>query len=194
MKILSKDEDTRRIKVQCETCGTVIETTIGTYETLKNLKICPTCYKSYEAGFVKKIGTEFEITGSDFLPDKPFSRQQIQLRHLSPECNYYTRTVVPHTLSNRNDNWCPLCRKMDKGKDFNSKVYALVGDEYSVLGDYRGSKTKILMKHNVCNYEWMVRPDNFLGNKNKAGSKCPKCQKAKKSFEAHKIYARYHTS
>ena len=55
-------------------------------------------------------------------------------------------------------------------EEFVKEVYDLVGDEYTVLGEYVNSKTKILMKHNICNYEWMVNPCDFL-----SGKRCFKC-------------------
>lgn len=56
-------------------------------------------------------------------------------------------------------------------KQFEKEVYDLVGDEYTVLGEYKKSKTKILMKHNKCGHEWEVAPNNFISKR----SRCPKC-------------------
>lgn len=56
-------------------------------------------------------------------------------------------------------------------KQFKQEVYDLVGDEYTVLGEYKNSKTKVLMKHNKCNTEWKVVPNNFL-----RGTRCPNCE------------------
>ena len=56
-------------------------------------------------------------------------------------------------------------------KQFKQEVYDLVGDEYTVLGEYKNSKTKVLMKHNKCNTEWEVIPNNFL-----RGTRCPTCE------------------
>lgn len=56
--------------------------------------------------------------------------------------------------------------------EFKQEVYDLVGDEYSVLGTYKNNKTKIKMKHNVCEHEWGVIPNNFL-----RGTRCPACEK-----------------
>ena len=56
-------------------------------------------------------------------------------------------------------------------KQFKQEVYDLVGDEYTVLGEYKNSKTKVLMKHNKCNTEWEVVPNNFL-----RGTRCPTCE------------------
>lgn len=60
-------------------------------------------------------------------------------------------------------------------KEFLDRVYKLVGDEYSVLSDYISRHDKVSMKHNVCGYVWDVESGAFLGNKNKKGSRCPKC-------------------
>ena len=59
---------------------------------------------------------------------------------------------------------------MPAKRDFVKDVYSLVGDEYTVLGNYINNKTKILMIHNKCGYQWDVQPAHFLN-----GSRCPKC-------------------
>lgn len=43
-------------------------------------------------------------------------------------------------------------------EQFVEEVRQQRGDEYTVLGQYKGNKTKILMKHNTCGTEWEVRP------------------------------------
>lgn len=70
-------------------------------------------------------------------------------------------------------------------EEFVKEVYDLVGDEYSVLGEYIGANTHILMKHNTCNHEWDIKPSNFL-----SGKRCPECNhptydinKARKLFK-----------
>jgi len=55
-------------------------------------------------------------------------------------------------------------------KEFKQDVFDLVGDEYTVLGEYINTDTKILMKHNICKYEYYVTPNHFL-----RGTRCPKC-------------------
>lgn len=52
---------------------------------------------------------------------------------------------------------------------FKQEVKDLVGNEYTVLGEYINNKTKIAIRHK-CGKEYDVRPDHFLG-----GSKCPVC-------------------
>ena len=58
-------------------------------------------------------------------------------------------------------------------KKFKKQVYDLVGEEYTVLGEYELANNKILMRHNCVdcgNYEWGITPAHFLN-----GRRCPKC-------------------
>lgn len=55
-------------------------------------------------------------------------------------------------------------------EEFVNEVKELTNDDYQVLGRYSGSKTKLLMKHKKCGFEYEVKPNVFL-----SGSRCPKC-------------------
>ena len=66
-------------------------------------------------------------------------------------------------------------------KQFRYEVEQLVGDEYSVLGEYVSASTKIKMKHNECGYIYKIAPNNFL-----IGNRCPLCNLA--STPEIKIY------
>lgn len=70
---------------------------------------------------------------------------------------------------------CPNCYGHFKKttKQFKEMVYNLVKTEYSVLGEYVGSKEKILMKHNFCGHEWLIQPNKFV-----QGRRCPKCKES----------------
>ena len=59
--------------------------------------------------------------------------------------------------------------------DFIKEIFILVKDEYHVVGEYINSKTKITIKHNICNNEFDVYPPSFLGTKNRKGTRCPFC-------------------
>lgn len=45
---------------------------------------------------------------------------------------------------------------------FLTEVYTLVGDEYKILSEYVNSRTKIKIKHNKCNHEYEVKPNDFF--------------------------------
>lgn len=55
-------------------------------------------------------------------------------------------------------------------KEFKKEVYNLVKDEYMILGKYVNNKTKIKIKHNICNNIYEVTPNMFL-----KGRRCPFC-------------------
>lgn len=64
---------------------------------------------------------------------------------------------------------------------FIAEVYALVGQDYTVLSQYCGKDTKISMMHNICGKSFEMSPHNFLN-----GSRCPICAKQIRS-EKRKI-------
>lgn len=53
--------------------------------------------------------------------------------------------------------------------EFLKIIYDLVGDEYTVLSEYKGNRNKILMRHNICGNEWRITPSNFIEH----GTRCP---------------------
>lgn len=54
--------------------------------------------------------------------------------------------------------------------NFCKEVYGLVGEEYTILGQYINAKTKIKIQHNKCHYIYDVTPDGFF-----KGRRCPQC-------------------
>lgn len=91
-------------------------------------------------------------------------RTKILVRH---SCGYEWRTN-PHTLST--GHGCPVCKGNLKKctETFRDEVKKLVGEEYTVLGDYVNTHTPILMKHNECGLEFTMSPKSF-----KFGQRCP---------------------
>ena len=61
-------------------------------------------------------------------------------------------------------------------EDFIKKTFNVYNNEYTVIGNYINSNTKIKIKHNKCGNIWEPRPYNFLAKK----SKCPYCAGNKK--------------
>lgn len=65
---------------------------------------------------------------------------------------------------------CPVCsgNKKVTTEEFKERVYKLVGDEYTVLGEYINNSTPIEIKHNVCNTTFYMAPKAFS-----RGQRCP---------------------
>lgn len=101
----------------------------------------------------------------------PYQGSKIKIPHRHKPCGYVWN-VKPNVLD-QNTYGCPFCSgKVRKDIDYLRKeVRQLVGDEYSVIGNYINTHTKITFKHNVCGNEFDMSPHNFL-----SGQRCPLCQ------------------
>lgn len=53
---------------------------------------------------------------------------------------------------------------------FLKEVFELVGDEYTVLTEYKNNKEKVTLRHEVCGHVYDVTPNSFTG-----GRRCPPC-------------------
>ena len=56
--------------------------------------------------------------------------------------------------------------------EFKEIIKRVHNDKIIVLGEYKNSKTKILVKNIVCNHEWEAIPHVLIN-----GHGCPKCSK-----------------
>ena len=64
------------------------------------------------------------------------------------------------------------------------RCYNLHKDEYSILSTcYINNHTKIMIKHNKCNHEWLVKPIHFSN-----GSGCPNCYNKSKGENSIKLF------
>lgn len=115
------------------------------------------------------VGEEYEVL-SLYIK----SKEKVEFRHKA--CGTVFKMQPSNFLSGQR---CKECSNKEATKNqrhttekFINDLFELVGDEYTVLGEYVNNHTDILIKHNVCNHNYLVRPSNFKG-----GKRCPKCQK-----------------
>lgn len=136
---------------------------------------CPKCNtgggfkkKKTHADFAKEVK---EKVGKEYLILSKYvdSKTKVLLKHNI--CGYEW-SVLPGSITNSGQR-CPKCSgKLKKTtKMYKEEVFNLVGSAYRVLGDYQNCMKKILMKHEICGYEWEITPNSFL-----SGTRCPKCQ------------------
>jgi very-short-patch-repair endonuclease len=69
---------------------------------------------------------------------------------------------------------CPICEKEIFNKQQEEKINKIFNNEYSLLSKYIKSSKKVLVRHNKCNNEYYITPDNIFQNR-----KCPFCSKKK---------------
>lgn len=136
---------------------------------------CGNCSIKRRAENNRKTNEEFtlevyDLVGNDytFLEDYIHTEKNILCRHNACGNEW---SIRPSNFLN--GTRCPQCKNLKPRltqDEFEQRVYALVGDEYSVLGKYRGHKNRVLMKHNECGHEYTVISNTFL-----SGRRCPVC-------------------
>ena len=140
---------------------------------------CPTCCVSPNKGNTQKktaaqfrqevfdlVGTEYEVLGEYQSNKKP-----IEMKHNAAGCDcQYFVTPANFLFSNHR---CPACYGSGVGTTdaFKERVYALVGDEYEVVGEYVNSSTKIDLLHHACGNIYDVSPSHFIHS----GRRCRHC-------------------
>ena len=157
-----------KILHKCKKCGH--EWKVRPNDVL-NGEGCSACY-----GTPKKTTEQFKeevkkITGNEYtvLGEYINNKTKILMKHDICGHEYY---VTPNRLLSAK-NRCPDCYGTPKKttEQFKEEVKKIVGNEYTVLGEYVSAHTKILMKHNICGHEWKIVPNNILN-----GVGCPHCK------------------
>lgn len=65
-------------------------------------------------------------------------------------------------------------------EQYTQEVFDLCGDEFKVLGEYKGNKIKIEMYHKTCGRTFMIKPNHFLMRK-----RCSLCAIEYRNNNAH---------
>lgn len=176
-----------KIRHNCDKCNNY-EYEIVASEFLKGVK-CQKC-----AGRVKRTTEDFKkevyyLVGDEYTVLGKYinTKTPIKMRHNCPDCNNHEYEVKPKNFLNLG-NRCPKCKGTHKKslEEFKKEVHDLVGNEYTVLGEYINTNTPIKMRHNCpdCNnHEYEVRPVDFISKSNR----CPICNgNIRKSLEEFK--------
>jgi len=166
-----------KILMRHNTCGYVYEIKSSDFLRGHRCQKCSTNALKTTEKFKKEV---FDLVGDEYevLGEYTGANDKILMRH--NKCGYEWDVRASHILQGTG---CPKCHVRTKATEqFKQEVLELVGEEYIVLGEYVSAKTKILMKHKKCGYEYLVTPDSFL-----RGRKCSKCfggvKKSQAQFE-----------
>lgn len=65
--------------------------------------------------------------------------------------------------------------KRKTNEQYLKEVFDVWGEEYSILGEYKNQREKILVRHNICGREYLAYPDNLI-----KGHGCSECYKKNK--------------
>lgn len=177
-----------KIRHNCNFCSNNVYAT--TPASILSGRGCPVCAvekvknnsrKTHEF-FIREVNS---ILGSDYIVLSNYinGTTKVKVKHI---CNSFTTNeywVRPNSMLT--GSGCAVCSRK-KNNDlkrksqtkFEQEVFNLLGDSYSVLGNYINSSTKITMRHNSfhCNkHVWDVLPFNILSKH----CKCPACEDIK---------------
>lgn len=133
----------------------------------------------------KQVGNEYT-----FLEEYKGVVIKIKVRHNCKKCNNYEWFITPDQFLHSKSR-CPKCFGNIKKttEQYKIEVYNLVGNEYTILGEYINAKTKIKIRHNCnkCdNYEWEILPPNIL-----KGHGCPICGIDKLTMSQRKTHSEF---
>ncbi|MFJ8258565.1 DUF2726 domain-containing protein [Peribacillus asahii] len=167
----------KKVEIRHNSCGNQYE--VAAYSFLNNGRRCPKCSR-VQAGkkrrnshekFVKKV---YEVLGDEYTVTGTYVnlRSSIEVRH--NKCGNVWSPKADKLAMGRG---CPKCNGtfLKTHDEFVREVFELVGDEYTVLGEYKGNKFPVAIKHNICDYEGKMMPNNFL-----RGARCLRCTGAER--------------
>jgi hypothetical protein len=135
---------------------------------------CPICSEKNRIIKKTRLHSDFikmvdEIWNKKIIVLGNYTRGKDKIKFKCNICNCEWYTVPYNILRGYG---CPQCAGVKKKSDeeFKQEIYNLVNNEYEFLEEYLDSRTKILIKHNICNFIYKVSPSVFL-----SGCRCPKC-------------------
>lgn len=180
--ILGEYQNThRKIKIRHnnDKCNShIYEATPAKFLTGRRCPKCANNTKYTNEEFKKHI---YDLVGDEYTVISKYidAKSKIKLRHNFSECNYNIYDTTPDKFNH--GVRCYVCTKRRQTQEsikthqqFCDDVVNLVGSEYTIIGKYINSKTKIKLKHNVCNTIYEVAPAKFL-----YGNRCPVCNESK---------------
>lgn len=165
------------------TCNNKYEVT---WSKFKSGNRCSICVKK-EVGKKRKLNNSIiddrilKLVGSKYTRLGKYIKSDAKILMKHNVCgNEYEVTWNAFKKGNR----CPFCSKraVVDNKKIDKRIFKLVGDEYSRLSEYKNAKTKILMKHNICENKYEVTWGSFA-----SGCRCPFCNESKGEKEISNI-------
>lgn len=173
-----------KLRVRHNKCGFVYKVTPDGFLNKQNR--CPQCFghrryttKSFQEKLDQLYGHEYRV-----LSKYQDEHSKIKIEHL--KCGYLYEVRPNDIISGKR---CPRCYATPKKTQaqFEHEVQKQVGKEYTVLGSYQGTDTKLLMKHNSCGNTWLITPNKFLH-----GRRCPYCNASHGEKKIKKVLADLH--
>lgn len=121
----------------------------------------------------------FQTFNGEFTTNNDYINQYSIMTFIHTKCGREFNTTSKSLFKNGNCHHCKkeelILKRTKTHEQFIQEVFDLVGNEYTVLNHYEKSGIYIKIKHNICNHEYSVTPENFL-----YGYRCSKCNSLSK--------------
>lgn len=155
--------------------------TIKCPKCLKELK--QSCFQIYSKDDIHAILYDNNYV---WLNEEDYVNASSVLEYKCTKCGNISKSNITNIINGRS---CGVCRGLclKTTDEFKEDVYALTGDEYSVLGEYIGNKKHVLMRHNICNNTWNAIPTNFLYR----NRRCPYCKSSRGEDEVSEFLSEH---
>lgn len=166
-------------------CNRIWKTTPGNFKRGSRCKHCSQEKRNRDKSFTieeilhkfnKDVGSEYTLIDRDYKNMKT----KMKVRHETCGNEWYADM---DSMLGKGKTRCPICAPKRIGKmrrknseDFIKEIYNLVGDEYSLIGEYKTAVTKVELLHNKCGSIYKVEPNSFLN-----GNRCKHCNRINKS-------------
>lgn len=143
---------------------------------------CPRCqHRSYRKTTEEFKEELFNLVGDEYILEDEYINGRTKLNFRHKICGKLWHTTPSEIL---NGYRCVHCygNSLLSQEEFEKRIYAQRGNEYTVVGKYINFSTKLSIRHNKCNFVWNVVPGTFLGKE----SGCPKCNQSKGELKIEK--------
>lgn len=165
-----------KVKIKHNKCGETFSMTAHNFlngqrcPKERNQRIANSKYISH-AIFEERVTEKFGNT--EYTLDTEYVGSSKTIRVTHNICGK-TFNIYPNDLLRRG---CPACSRINGFKketksqeEFEAEVYGATKGTYKVIGNYVRWDYPILIRHEVCGYEYKVQPNSF-----NQGRRCPNC-------------------
>ena len=174
-----------KIKFKHNICGYIYKVEPSSF---LNGSRCPKCAgnmrrttKQYKKEAKDLVGKEYQVIGNYVN-----SKTKIKMKH--SQCGFEFEMTSGNFLSGKR---CPHCmgkRISEKArltvKEVKKRIQEKCGDEFVLLGNYKGIHKRTKIKHEECGFVWETTIHSLLKNKNK----CPLCNEFKDFEKNNKTF------
>lgn len=162
----------KKIKFMHNECGRVFEMQPSNFLTGQRCKICSNKRARGEQSHTTEMFIEYvmNVTGDEYTVLGKYINNHTHISMKHNECGYEYEVQPSNFKCGKR---CPQCKRgvQRTPQMYREEVYELVGDEYTVLEDFKTTSEGILTRHNECGYEWNTTPPSAFLN----GTRCPLC-------------------